>query len=93
MHSNDDTMPSISIGTRMGLMNNLSSSNNNNRKSNRTSTNLETMRRVIILGDSRVGKTSFIKRIVVRKVAKLTEHLFRMMPLTRNTKKQSNSIL
>lgn len=36
-----------------------------NHLSNRSSTNLETMRRVIVLGDSQVGKTSIVKRVVV----------------------------
>ena len=43
-----------------------------NRNTNRSSTNLETMRRVILLGDSQVGKTSIVKRIVVRMHFKMT---------------------
>ena len=35
-----------------------------NKHSNRSSTNLETIRRVIVLGDSKVGKTSIVRRIV-----------------------------
>jgi len=35
-----------------------------NNCNNRASTNLENMRRVILLGDSQVGKTSIVKRIV-----------------------------
>jgi GTPase SAR1 family protein len=31
---------------------------------NRTSTNLEQIRRVIVLGDSKVGKTSIVRRVV-----------------------------
>lgn len=40
----------------------LESINKNN--SNRCSTNLETIRRVIVLGDAKVGKTSIVRRIV-----------------------------
>jgi len=55
----DYSLPSISMRTP-GLGYTTGTSNN------RTSTNIETMRRVIILGDQQVGKTSIVKRIVVR---------------------------
>jgi GTPase SAR1 family protein len=38
---------------------------NVNRKSNRASTNIEAIRRIIVLGDTQVGKTSIVRRIVV----------------------------
>ncbi|TNV86747.1 hypothetical protein FGO68_gene10573 [Halteria grandinella] len=53
----DYSLPSISMRTP-GLGYTTGTSNN------RTSTNIETMRRVIILGDQQVGKTSIVKRIV-----------------------------
>ena len=36
-----------------------------NRQTNRTSTNADSIKRVVIIGDSEVGKTSIVKRIVV----------------------------
>jgi len=36
-----------------------------NRQTNRTSTNADSIKRVVIIGDSGVGKTSIVKRIVV----------------------------
>ncbi len=58
----DYSLPSISIRNRMtGGVGGINTTYNNNR----SSTNLETMRRVILLGDQSVGKTSLVKRIVV----------------------------
>ena len=59
----DYSLPSISIGKNR-LTNGLAAMGNYS--TNRTSTNLETMRRVVMLGDQNVGKTSLFKRIVVR---------------------------
>ena len=79
-----ENIPEISLSRRMKDRDDTIETVNH---SNRVSTNLEAMKRVILLGDAQVGKTSIVKRIVVTRhlIQSLTQTLFRKSNSTKST--------